>query len=312
MKHLSQINKLESESRALEVTVNTLGNFISTIAYGKSDIEIPNDVLRILSQLNMAERRRSLPKSSLTDLGTDFKTKDQHITLGQIKSNSLTPKMGSSYFANSFDQIRQQKLNILPNNVNNKKIQEVADSANPLTKSLSDTRHIKFDKIIEEPTDRSQSLGRVLSPHDMETLKLFQKNYSKEMRKGDEIFRKVPMKSSKSSFELGVPQNLLRSDDANSQYPLNCGGVQISYSGPRELKSLRPSRVKTEMHINVPKHLLEEHNSSIENTSADNNDSAFDESVESIDSNGNLSDKSESTVSAVQDSKLTNSDVTIS
>ncbi|XP_065207739.1 TBC1 domain family member 1 isoform X2 [Planococcus citri] len=314
VKHLSQINKLESEVRALEVTVNTLGNFISTIAYGKSDIEIPNDVLRILSQLNMAERRRSLPKSSLTDLNVDFKAaKDQHITLGQIKSNSLTPKMGSSYFANSFDQIRQQKLNQLPNNVNNKKLQEVSDSSKHFTKSLSDTRNIKFDKIIEESADRSQSLGRVLSPQEMETLKLFQKNYSKELRKNEDTVKtKAPMLTSKSSFELGVPSNLLQTD-GNSPYPLNCGGVQISFAGSTKLKSLRPSRIKTEMHINVPKHLIKEHSSSSENNnSVDNNDSAFDESVESIDSNGNLSDKAESTVSAVQDSKMCNSDITIS
>lgn len=313
VKHLSQINKLESEVRTLEVTVNTLGNFISSIAYGKSDIEIPNDVLRILSQLNMAERRRSLPKSSLTDLNVDFKTaKDQNITLGQIKSNSLTPKMGSSYFANSFDQIRQQKLNQLPNNVNNKKLQEVSDSGKLLTKSLSDTRNIKFDKIIEESTDRSQSLGRVLSPQEMETLKLFQKNYSKELRKSEDSVKKAPMLSSKSSFELGVPSNLVQAGD-NSPYPLNCGGVQISFAGSTKLKSLRPSRIKTEMHINVPKNLIQEHSSNSKiNSSADNNDSAFDESVESIDSNGNLSDKAENTVSAVQDSKLGNTDITIS
>ena len=304
---------MESEVRALEVTVNTLGNFISSIAYGKSDIDIPNDVLRILSQLNMAERRRSLPKSSLTDLNVDFKAaKDQNITLGQIKSNSLTPKMGSSYFANSFDQIRQQKLNQLPNSINNKKLQEVSDSNKLLTKSLSDTRNIKFDKIIEESTDRSQSLGRVLSPQEMETLKLFQKNYSKELRKSEDTAKKAPMLSSKSSFELSVPPNLIRTDE-NSPYPLNCGGVQISFAGATKLKSLRPSRIKTEMHINVPKHLIKEHSSSSENNNtADNNDSAFDESVESIDSNGNLSDETEITVSAVKDSKMYNCDITIS
>ena len=156
----------------------TLGNFISTLAYGKTDVEIPNDVLRILSQLNVAERRRSLTKASLSDLGSDGDSlnRDSSITLGQARS--LPPKSGSSYFAKSFDQIRQQqKLGVFSNDVATATNTTTASSTTAstlvnkhtilpaekqLTKSLSDTHNImKFDRIVEEAsTDRSQSLGR--------------------------------------------------------------------------------------------------------------------------------------------------------
>lgn len=327
MKHLSQINKLESEVRALEVTVNTLGNFISTLAYGRSEIEIPNDVLRILSQLNLAERRRSLPKVSLTDLNSDSdSSKDQHITLGQIKSNSLSPKTASSYFSKSFDQIRQQKLGLLATNVSketNSQPQVAAHEKVCLTKSLSDSRNMKFDKIVEESTDRTQSLGRILSSHDMETLKLFQKNYSKEHQRSGVPIRGRLLKASQSSFELGTSNGLpeevpVTTPVSDAQYhPLSCGGIQISCSEPKKVKSLRPSRIKSELQINVPKNFKYSTESGEEdglngNGCNDNNDSAFDESVESIDSNGNLAEKVESTVNAVRVSKLNNTDITIS
>lgn len=327
VKHLSQINKLESEIRALEVTVNTLGNFISTLAYEKTDIEIPNDVLRILSQLNIAEKRRSsLSKSSLSDLNNDGDSnRDQRITLGQIKSNSLSPKTGSSYFSKSFGQIRQQKLGILSNETNNKLLQNSFDNSIGLTKSLSDTRHIKFDKIVEESTDRTQSLGRVLTSHEMEKLKLFQKNYSKEFQKPEQLLNtiKSPLKISKSNFELSSSLENEVIMKSHSQYPLNCGGVHISYSGATKLKSLRPSRVKSEVQINVPKSSCKEHEIRLESVeddndnnfnknSSDNNDSAFDESIESIDSNGNnVSEKNESTVSSLKDPKLNNLDIAV-
>lgn len=336
VKHLSQINKLESEARALEVTVNTLGNFISTLAYGRSEIEIPNDVLRILSQLNLAERRRSLPKASLTDFNSDSdSSKDQHITLGQLKSNSLSPKTASSYFSKSFDQIRQQKLGLLAKNANgngskdsitNNQFQQDVPEKMCLTKSLSDSRNMKFDKIVEESTDRTQSLGRIVSNYDMETLKLFQKNYSKEHQRTGEPVKGKLLKASQSSFELGtsngLPADVLSSATtpaSDAQYhPLSCGGIQISCSEPKKVKSLRPSRIKSEVLINVPKNFKystesgEEDGNMNGNGCNDNNDSAFDESVESIDSNGNLAEKVESTVNAVRDSKLNNSDITIS
>lgn len=52
-------NRLEMQARTLEVTVATLGAFIDQLIESKIDIEIPGDVRRIVSQLSVAERRRT-------------------------------------------------------------------------------------------------------------------------------------------------------------------------------------------------------------------------------------------------------------
>lgn len=310
------------------MTVTTLGNFISTLAYGKTDVEIPNDVLRILSQLNIAERRRSLSKTSFSEHGSDSDSlnRDPCITLGQARS--LPPKSGSSYFAKSFDQIRQQqKLGMFSNDVSPVVVNKhtVLPIEKQLTKSLSDTHNItKFDRIIEESvsTDRSQSLGRAVNTHEMETLKQFQKNYRvQELPSPETPKRPPPLKASKSNFELITPMSTIQtSNDENSQYPLNCGGVQISYRGTRALKSLRPTRTRTDLQIDVPKGLITgELNNNVmvlvngdadSDHSKDENcnksvDSAFDESVESIESgNKSISEKEESPTNSIRETTV--------
>lgn len=60
--NLSAINRLESEVKSLELTVATLGNFVSELAYTHSDIEIPPDVLGLIAQINMCRNRQSVNK----------------------------------------------------------------------------------------------------------------------------------------------------------------------------------------------------------------------------------------------------------
>lgn len=55
--NLSAINRLESEVKSLELTVTTLGNFVSELAYNHSGIEIHPDVLGLISQINSRNRR---------------------------------------------------------------------------------------------------------------------------------------------------------------------------------------------------------------------------------------------------------------
>lgn len=62
--NLSAINRFESEVKSLELTVATLGNFISELAYTRSDIEIPPDVLGLISQINMCRNRQIVNKKS--------------------------------------------------------------------------------------------------------------------------------------------------------------------------------------------------------------------------------------------------------
>jgi len=62
--NLSAINRLESEVKSLELTVATLGNYVSELAYTNSDIEIPSDVLGLISQINMCRKRQNVNKQT--------------------------------------------------------------------------------------------------------------------------------------------------------------------------------------------------------------------------------------------------------
>jgi TBC1 domain-containing protein 4 len=66
--NISAINRLESEVKSLELTVATLGNFISELAYTHSDIEIPPDVLGLISQINMCQNRRNDKQTNVNRL----------------------------------------------------------------------------------------------------------------------------------------------------------------------------------------------------------------------------------------------------
>ncbi|KAK3920280.1 TBC1 domain family member 4 [Frankliniella fusca] len=48
----AQLNRLESQVRSLEVSISTLGGFISTLIENHKDIEIPGDVRRLVAQLS--------------------------------------------------------------------------------------------------------------------------------------------------------------------------------------------------------------------------------------------------------------------
>ncbi|XP_073990153.1 PTB_TBC1D1_like and TBC domain-containing protein plx isoform X3 [Rhodnius prolixus] len=58
--HMSQLNKLEAQVKNLETTVTSLGQFISDLGYNHKDLNIPNDILRIVTQINVAEKQRKL------------------------------------------------------------------------------------------------------------------------------------------------------------------------------------------------------------------------------------------------------------
>lgn len=55
----ASINKLEMQNRAFEVTIATLGSFVNSLIDRRVDVEIPGDVRRIISQITISERRKS-------------------------------------------------------------------------------------------------------------------------------------------------------------------------------------------------------------------------------------------------------------
>ncbi|KAF5296315.1 hypothetical protein FQA39_LY12532 [Lamprigera yunnana] len=134
------VNRLEMQNRGLEVTILTLGGFIDSVIDQKIDIDIPDDVRRILSQITYSERHKNELKNPQNNLLKMFKNPQDKqmvkslstgkINVGNLKdgssisrSNSLTahsePPFKSTnklspFFSNSHNQIIQHKLHSQP------------------------------------------------------------------------------------------------------------------------------------------------------------------------------------------------------
>ncbi|XP_050539271.1 TBC1 domain family member 1 isoform X2 [Daktulosphaira vitifoliae] len=62
---IATINRLESEVKSLELSVSTLGNFVLELAYSNSDIEIPSEVLSLISHINICRNQNNLISGKL-------------------------------------------------------------------------------------------------------------------------------------------------------------------------------------------------------------------------------------------------------
>ncbi|XP_044260359.1 TBC1 domain family member 1 isoform X2 [Tribolium madens] len=149
----AQLNKLEMHSRALDVTIATLGGFLNTLIEQKVEIEIPDDVRRILNQISYSERRKSefKPQNNLMKMfqkSENEKALVKSLSTGKImlpvtldqdilRSNSLirencekSPQKTSHFFSSSHNHILQQFNN------NNTKI-DIKVQECDLNKSIS-------------------------------------------------------------------------------------------------------------------------------------------------------------------------------
>ena len=109
------IQSLQSQVQSLEVTVETIGQFINQLIDTRHDIDFPGDIRRIAQQIQNADQRkrgqfveRKICKSlSMTShLGSMLKV------LEEGNEAEMSPKAkikNKPFFENTFDQIRHQK-----------------------------------------------------------------------------------------------------------------------------------------------------------------------------------------------------------
>jgi hypothetical protein len=220
---MSQINRLESQVRSLEVTVTALGEFITTLAYNKSDLEIPTEILRILTQFNISEtRKRNANNGEKLLRGSPLKViddnKGHHPPLKMaLSSPNLTAKV-TNFFNHATHKLSP---------VEDKHLHE-----SQIKKSYSDTREVKVETQDLIKTKSSERLdvskfGRILTPEDRKALRLDEDKECKSI-----------LKSSQSTFELKTqPSN-------NGLLPLESDSVSVSFEGTTKLRSIRPARTR--------------------------------------------------------------------
>ncbi|CAG9815139.1 unnamed protein product [Phaedon cochleariae] len=114
----SQLNRLEMQNRGLNVTIATLGEFINSLVEQNVDVEIPDDVQRILAQLSFTERRnanvrppRSPEKIMVKANSTGKINLPLNLNQDQFRANSLNNNSPmdrtSRFFSNSHNDILQ-------------------------------------------------------------------------------------------------------------------------------------------------------------------------------------------------------------
>ncbi|XP_073833474.1 PTB_TBC1D1_like and TBC domain-containing protein plx isoform X2 [Musca autumnalis] len=113
----SQITNLQSQVQSLELTIQTLGRYVSHLAERNIDLEIPQEVRRVLQQLDDLEKQRRRPLFTERKIGKsvsvnshlgfplkvleELNEKEEH---GSPQKTKKTP-----YFENTYEQLRQQK-----------------------------------------------------------------------------------------------------------------------------------------------------------------------------------------------------------
>ncbi|XP_039283914.1 TBC1 domain family member 1 isoform X3 [Nilaparvata lugens] len=270
--HMMTINKLESQVRSLEVTVSTLGSFIQNISYTNPNIEMPSEIVRIITQLNNSERRKSLQQGNNGLVQRNLPLKSIDNSNGEIGSrkNPLKPTMsspvlspkGSTFFANSHNHIAQQKLGKYPADQNVRSMSDSQCGSNstfgsldPRSEDLSIFHNTGKKQLLNlrlpEGSELGKKYGRVLTDEDKKKLRLTENNddvlaKSNSMPLGEG--KKSVLKSSQSSYELGKSESM-----SSGIHPLDaCGDVSISFGGTTKLKTIRPSKSRHSSTGSIP------------------------------------------------------------
>lgn len=255
----ANIHKLEIQNRSLEVTVATLGSFIQQLVDARTDIEVPGDVRRIITQLSMVEKRRnvgtkSYPLKVIEDKHGMIKSnstgRDSHNLLRNnsldtpypLKSTLSQPNLAtkvSSFFSNSHNQILRQRaeLEALRNKYSEQVVKNNNDENDPKTVNI-DIQITDTMNLANNPTPQSDNNLKVPTTN-------LEKSISLPLR--------TKLKSSKSAYELGsvkkVPTSKLEVTNNDSNFtgtihPLDtCSDVNFRYGGTTKLKSIKPVRL---------------------------------------------------------------------
>lgn len=212
------VNRLESQNRAYEVTISTLGGFINDLMeQNLSNIEIPDDVRRIISNIRPRDYRQdsktqnnllrllgrceSPEKPMVKSLSTGKITLPSQLEGSMIRSNSLNTA------AVSQNAQKPQKISQFFSNSHSNILQRQQSSKNILNGAKIDIKIQEFDQNSEKPgsiDSKSALSGEKISPtHSVDS-------------------------------GIGTPVS------PKEIHPLSsCGEVSFTYSGTRELKNIK-------------------------------------------------------------------------
>lgn len=225
--HQSNVHRLESQNRSLEVTISTLGSFIQQLIDSQEDIEIPGDVRRIVAQLSLAEKRRnnnlrSFPGRIAEDNNNRYEMKKSNSAGKEarlVKTNSMIetpyplktalsqPNLGaklekvSSFFANSHNHIKQQRAQMAAIRSEGGSNDTINSTNSNGANDENDSKQVNIDIQITDTVESGGDAGDAV-PSEGRSLRI---DALANLEKSISLPRnaRIQLKSSKSAYELG-------------------------------------------------------------------------------------------------------------
>lgn len=141
-----EIQSMQSQMQSLEVTIQTLGDFLTSLIVNRTDIDIPTDIRRLLQQLDYQQNKQLQQQVKRRPIFTDRK-------IG--KSVSVNSNLGMSLKVliehdNENDNNQTPPCAITP----------IAESASPALMCEEDKNKMIFDKAFEQLNNSNTNVNR--------------------------------------------------------------------------------------------------------------------------------------------------------
>lgn len=230
----AQIHALQSQVQSLEVTVQTLGQFVSNLAETNHTIDLPGEIRRICQQVEIQARSRKAPVfvdrkigksvSVNAQLGFPLKVLEE---MNECSDLSTSPKAKTPFFENTYQKIRQQQQT-RPNRL----VDLTPTIVQPTRLSPSSEMRLPeyVEKAIQSMASPKQSDSGIATPVSPPSSALSLSPPSLRLLQPPQGVESVAMPESPTSV-----------DYINVMHPLgNCEDVNFSFNGTTtQLKSFR-------------------------------------------------------------------------
>lgn len=212
MAQQNQIHSLQSQVQSLEVTVETLGQFLSNLIDNRHDVELPGEIRRIVQQINNVEQRKNQPMMNEKKMGKSLSV-NSHLglrVLEELNESLESPsKKKSQFFGNTYEQIRQQKAGMKLNKLESDIKRDEMKLPDFVEKAINNMTSPEVDSGVCTPISPTQSII---------------------------ITNASPSPPEKVENLVGIEE----------MHPFSsCGDVNFKFNGTTQLKSIRPVHNRT-------------------------------------------------------------------
>lgn len=231
----AHLNRLEMQSRGLDVTIATLGNFINNLIEEKVDIEIPDEVRRILSQISFSESKKSEGKGQNNLLKMLQEKENRMMPPDRLMVKSLST--GKISVPTELDlmtrsnSLNTNAQNILQPNLKN----QVQKSPSGSTEKKSHFFSNSHSNILEQQRLHNSQHNLLANRIDIK-IQEFENNRKNSQSEPVEIDSAKTVSPTHSiDSGVGTPSSPKMPDI----HPLSNCDVNFTFSGTKELKNLK-------------------------------------------------------------------------